>query len=268
MFTRKSGEQVLVKAKVSDVVVDQIASQMVYQHSSHAAYGYGCTDCDAYPVREENGQRWPLKSGNLRHEDNNQIGLAVVPTAFAEIAPPSLMRLDGLHILDEGLVKSLLFLLFKEYKILENIMVEINRSMLKLGSSSLNLKTNAHETRRLFAICIPIIFVNEKHNVRVQIACLFWLLCRLLYSKYLNTTMIDDISPLFEEIGALMGEILGNSFRTIKGHKFFGHGGAELKKHGTPADYSAAVYECANRLLKLLIDPYNTRGFDRQLLRK
>uniref|UniRef100_A0A914RBL1 Uncharacterized protein n=1 Tax=Panagrolaimus davidi TaxID=227884 RepID=A0A914RBL1_9BILA len=227
------------------------------------AYGFACTTCIAFPVHAENARRWPLTSAELRTEADgsiNRTGLAVVETAFRKLAPESAVRLDGLHVLDEGICKSLILLLHNTFPVFQHIFTEINRSMLKNGASSLPLKGNAHEIRKLFASSIPILFLTETKNPKLQASCLLWLLIRIVYSKFLNLTMIDEIAPTFEQLGEKMEQIFGN--------RFFAHGGAELREHGTPADYSAAAYESANRLLSLRIDPYNTRGFDRQMMRK
>uniref|UniRef100_A0A914PL48 Uncharacterized protein n=1 Tax=Panagrolaimus davidi TaxID=227884 RepID=A0A914PL48_9BILA len=101
-FTRKDGRVVKIKAKITDV-----ASQMLYQHCSHGAYGFACTTCTVFPVHEQGARRWALKSGELRAESNNRTGLASVDTAFCKLAPENLIRLDGLHVLDEGLLLEL-----------------------------------------------------------------------------------------------------------------------------------------------------------------
>jgi hypothetical protein len=109
-------------------------------------------------------------------------------------------------------------LLLNQFKIVEEIKNEINRTMLKYGASTLYLKCNAHEMRRLFTLTIPILFASDPKNEKFQAACLFWMLCRILYSKYLNEKMIEEIVPVFQQLGEIMEKTFGNAFKTIKGH--------------------------------------------------
>uniref|UniRef100_A0A914PDD9 Uncharacterized protein n=1 Tax=Panagrolaimus davidi TaxID=227884 RepID=A0A914PDD9_9BILA len=275
IYVCKNGTKILIKATVSDLILDQIAFKMVYKFSGHSAYGFGCPTCEVFPYYEEHGMRWPITEGKLREEADGR-GTAIVPSAFSEIAHFSKMRLDGLHIIDEGLLKSLLHYLFNKLKKMESIRKEVSRCMLVHGSCCYAYtkglaSLNAHELRLLFAVSVPILSVGTvptSLRTTVQISYLFWLLCRLLYCKFLNKNIIQEIAPVFMELGKIMESHFGNLFKTIKAHRFFAHGGEELLKWGTPADYSASACESVNRLLKLLYNAYNTRGFDRTLIHK
>uniref|UniRef100_A0AC34FWS7 DNA-directed RNA polymerase n=1 Tax=Panagrolaimus sp. ES5 TaxID=591445 RepID=A0AC34FWS7_9BILA len=272
IYTSKSGQQFRVKAVVTDAILDQIEAKIVYDLASHMSYGFACTICETFPTREDNAQRWPLSSGQLRTTPYGT-GLPTNDTAFARIAPSSMYRLDGLHVLDEGLCKSLLYYLKNNFKIMDTVQIEINRALMKNGNNCFTYaKTlkglNAHELRLFFTISVPLLTIAQPLDTKVQSSFLFWHLCRLLYSKHLNVEIINDIAPVFELLGRAFEDAFGSLFKTIKGHRFFGHGGEELKKHGTPADFSAAPCESGNRHLKILFTPYNTRGFDRSLLQR
>ena len=134
----------------------------------------------------------------------------------------SLLRLDGLH--DEGLCKTFMSLLFNYYgKSMESIKMEINRFLLKYGNScfsnSKGIKSlNAHELRLLFAISIPILASTKENTVKLQETVLFWLLSRLLYSKHLNTEIIENMCHVFEQLGKHLESDFGTAFKTIKEH--------------------------------------------------
>uniref|UniRef100_A0A914QDD1 Uncharacterized protein n=1 Tax=Panagrolaimus davidi TaxID=227884 RepID=A0A914QDD1_9BILA len=160
---------------------------------------------------------------------------------------------------------------------LENDIKKLKAENLKLREGQLELNENLTSTNKILQDTVQrLVSVESKLNKRrkdIVITDSFKITPEVT-SIAVNISFLGDIYELqlkdFLGIG-MTGQKLDVALRTIAVKmffRFFGHGGAEIINHGTPADFSAAAFESANRLLRLLIDPYNTRGYDKQMIRK
>uniref|UniRef100_A0A914Z9T6 Uncharacterized protein n=1 Tax=Panagrolaimus superbus TaxID=310955 RepID=A0A914Z9T6_9BILA len=227
---------------------------------------------------------WPItgpvvlrESHNIREDMiNRKNGFdGLVPVM--KIANPLSIRIDALHVLDEGLLPRILDKYLKKSK---EQMRELSRvylsskcpafydpkprSLLEYGSF------NGGDKRLLFFIFLPILLIDEieANSSKSAIFLVFWYCIRIIASKKLNTALIAHLKRFIPKIADMFKSSFPEEFEQLKSHIFFIHILLEIEHFGSPYDFTASTFESNNRKLKVYIDVNDTRSLPQTILEK
>ncbi|KAL6730571.1 hypothetical protein Aduo_001534 [Ancylostoma duodenale] len=278
---------------VTASLLDSEAVMKVY-HIKCWTGKHGCPRCHHPAVYRNHSWRYPLEhspsAARTKSDVDNDSTRArhgfTGPGIMNTLVPVNLLLVDGLHIIDEGILANLLRDVFGKDKSF-NRCFRVSNSVIEMLYNALcavELPTYARsiwDVKDVKTMCGAEVYQASTALVPLMaaicampdcraavIATAICVISRWLDSFELSTSSLAACKNLTTLTQSLYQRLLGDTYATFKAHLFFAHCATDMQSVGSPFELTTAMFESLHRSLRAELSQHNTRGAVSAALRR